>query len=37
LANTQVALQFVQQGIRYAQEGTDLAQTLAQIRDSLQK
>ena len=37
LANPQVALQFVQQGIRYAQAGTDLAQTLMQVRDSLQK
>ncbi len=37
LANKQVALQFVQQGIRYSQAGTDLAQTLIQVRDSLQK
>jgi tetratricopeptide (TPR) repeat protein len=36
LANRQLALQFVQQGIRYAQAGTDLAQTLLQVRDSLQ-
>ncbi len=37
LANNQLALQFVQQGIRYSQAGTDLAKNLAQIRDSLQK
>lgn len=37
MANPQVALQFVQQGIRYAQAGTELAQTLVQVRDSLQK
>lgn len=37
LANTQLAMQFVQQGIRYSQAGTDLAQALMQVRDSLQK
>lgn len=37
LANKQLALQFAQQGIRYSQTGTDLAKTLAQVRDSLAK
>ena len=37
LANTQLAMQFAQQGIRYSQAGTELAKTLAQVRDSLQK
>ncbi len=37
LANTQLAMQFVQQGIRYSQAGTELAKTLVQIRDSLPK
>lgn len=37
LANTQLALQFAQQGVRYSQAGTDLAKTLVQVRDSLTK
>lgn len=37
LANNQLAMQFVQQGIRYSQAGTDLAKTLIQVRDSLPK
>lgn len=37
LANAQLAMQFVQQGIRYSQAGTDLAKTLAQVRDSIQQ
>ena len=37
LANKQLAMQFAQQGIRYSQAGTDLAKSLAQIRDSLSK
>jgi len=32
-----LALQFVQQGLRYAQAGSELAQSLVQIRDSLAK
>ena len=35
LANVQLAQQFVQQGIRYAQAGTDVAQNLLKIRDAL--
>lgn len=35
LANTPLAKQFVQQGIRYAQTGTDVAQSLLKIRDAL--
>ncbi|MES2673112.1 MAG: tetratricopeptide repeat protein [Pseudomonadota bacterium] len=35
LANTQLAQQFVQQGIRYAQAGSEVAQKLAKIKDSL--
>lgn len=34
-ANKQVAQQFVQQGIRYAQAGTDVAQNLLSLRDKL--
>lgn len=37
LANTQLAQQFVQQGIRYSQAGTDIAQKLVSLRDSLAK
>lgn len=37
LANKQLAMQFVQQGIRYSQTGTELAQALMQVRDSIQK
>lgn len=37
LANKQLAMQFVQQGIRYSQAGTELAQALMQVRDSIQK
>lgn len=37
LANKQLALQFVQQGIRYAQAGTELANSLLQMRESLAK
>jgi tetratricopeptide (TPR) repeat protein len=37
LANKQLALQFAQQGVRYSQAGTDLARSLAQVRDSLTK
>ena len=37
LANAQLAMQFVQQGIRYSQAGSELAKTLAQVRDSIQK
>lgn len=37
LANTQLAQQFVQQGIRYSQAGTDIAQSLLSLRDSLAK
>ncbi len=37
LANKQLALQFAQQGVRYSQAGSDLAKTLGQVRDSLQK
>ena len=37
LANKQLALQFVQQGIRYAQAGSELATSLLQMRDSLSK
>lgn len=37
LANKQLAMQFVQQGIRYSQAGTELAQALVQVRDSIQK
>ena len=35
LANTQLAQQFVQQGIRYAQAGTEVAQSLAKVKDAL--
>ncbi len=35
LANTQLAQQFVQQGIRYAQVGSEVAQKLLKVRDSL--
>jgi tetratricopeptide (TPR) repeat protein len=35
LANTQLAQQFVQQGMRYAQAGSEVAQKLTKIRDSL--
>ncbi|HWV15084.1 MAG TPA: hypothetical protein VN030_06595 [Cellvibrio sp.] len=35
LANTQLAKQFVQQGIRYSQAGSDVAQSLLSLRDSL--
>ena len=35
LANTQLAQQFVQQGIRYAQAGSEVAQKLVKIRDAL--
>lgn len=35
LANTQLAKQFVQQGIRYSQAGSEVAQTLLSLRDSL--
>ncbi len=35
LANTPLAQQFVQQGIRYAQAGSDVAQKLLKIKDSL--
>jgi len=34
-ANTQVAQQFVQQGIRYSQAGTEVAQSLLVLRDKL--
>lgn len=37
LANIQLAQQFVQQGIRYAQMGTEVAQSLAKVKDSLPK
>lgn len=37
LANTQLAQQFVQQGIRYSQAGTEIAQSLLSLRDSLAK
>lgn len=37
LANTQLAQQFIQQGIRYSQAGTDVAQSLLTLRDSLPK
>ena len=37
MANNQLAFQFVQQGIRYAQAGTELAQSLLQLRDSIPK
>lgn len=35
LANTQLAQQFVQQGIRYSQAGSDVAQSLLKLRDAL--
>lgn len=35
LANTQLAKQFVQQGIRYSQAGSEIAQSLISLRDSL--
>ncbi len=35
LANTPLALQFVQQGIRYAQAGSEVAQGLLKIKDAL--
>lgn len=37
LANTQLAKQFVQQGIRYSQAGSEVAQSLLSLRDSLTK
>ena len=35
LANKQLAQQFVQQGIKYAQAGTEVAQSLIKVRDNL--
>ena len=37
MANNKLAFQFVQQGIRYAQAGTEMAQSLLQLRDDIPK